>query len=299
MNWDDAKYFLAVARAGQMLAAANRLGSSQAKLSRRITALEHALDCQLFERSTTGCKLTEDGQTLLGIAEQIEAGFLRLQTQSRSTHSQVSGVVRIGAPDGFGVAFLAPRLHLLSDRYPDLQIELVPVPQRFSLSQREADIAVMIGRPERGRLRARKLTDYSLGLYASKAYLLAKGTPSITSDLANHRLVGYVEDLLFAEQLNFASEFWAGWKSEIGISSAIGQYQSILSGSGIGVLHDFMASNDENLVPLFETRKLRRTYWTVWHESMKETRRISIVAKFLDEIVRSERAGFISDQSAF
>lgn len=65
MNWDDTKYFLAVARAGQMLGAARRLNVSQAKLSRRITFLEEALECRLFDRSTGGCVLTPNGAKLL------------------------------------------------------------------------------------------------------------------------------------------------------------------------------------------------------------------------------------------
>ena len=75
--------------------------------------------------------------------------------------------MRIGTPDGFGVHFLAPRLNRLATRHPDLALELVPVPRSFSLSQREADVAIIVGRPERGRAVVSRLTDYSLGLYAA------------------------------------------------------------------------------------------------------------------------------------
>ena len=85
--------------------------------------------------------------------------------------SEVSGTVRIGAPDGFGVAYLAPRLGELTERHPTLSVQLVPVPRSFSLSRREADIAITVERPTEGRLVASKLVDYTLGLYASKAYL--------------------------------------------------------------------------------------------------------------------------------
>lgn len=99
-------------------------------------------------------------------------------------------MVRIGAPDGFGVGvgFLAPRLADLAARHPGLTVQLVPTPRGFSLSRREVDLAVMVGRPERGPLVARKLTDYSLGRYA------AHPAPVEPADLVRHRLVGYVED---------------------------------------------------------------------------------------------------------
>ncbi|MEW7009271.1 LysR family transcriptional regulator [Lentilitoribacter sp. EG35] len=292
MNWDDAKYFLAVARAGQMLSAASRLGVSQATLSRRITSLEQALDCRLFDRSTGGCILTNNGNMLLEVAERIEAEFINVPTLVRGSQSDVSGTVRIGAPDGFGVAFLSRHLHHLTTENPDLDVQLVPIPRSFSLSQREADIAVMVGRPEKGRLLSRKLVDYSLGLYASKAYLEQSGVPTTLADLSEHKLIGYVEDLIFAPALNYTSDFLRGWHSKIEISSALGQFEAVKSGAGIGVLHDFMALSDESIVRLFPQNSVHRSYYTVWHESMKNTRRIATVAQFLDKIALTNKSLF-------
>lgn len=292
MNWDDVKYFLAVARAGQMLGAANRLGTSQAKLGRRITSLEEALKQKLFERSTTGCKLTAEGYALLDRAEKIEAEFMQIQAAQQGGEEVLSGTVRIGTPDGFGISFLSSRIHLLAERYPQLKIQLVPVPQRFSLSQREADIAIMVGRPLKGRLRVRKLTDYTLGLYASKQYLDMHGIPEQLSDLKHHQLIGYVEDLLFSQQLNYNQVYLSDWLSNIEVSSAIAQQQMVRSHGGIGVLHDFSVYNDDSLVALFPDKKIQRSYWTVRHESMKDMRKVTVVADFLDEIVQADKQLF-------
>ncbi len=293
MNWDDVKYFLAVARAGQMLGAAGRLGVSQAKLSRRITSLENAMDCKLFERSTEGCQLTEDGTALLDVAVRIESDFVELQSVIHQPEGAVSGTVRIGAPDGFGVSFLSPELHKLREQYPELTVQLVPVPRSFSLSQREADIAVMVGRPAKGRLRVRKLTDYSLGLYASKSYLRKFGEPAHPADLQTHRLVGYVEDLIFTQELNYTSEILGDWRSDIEISSVLGQFEAVRAGAGIGVLHDFMAVPENDLVSLLPEISVRRSYWTAFHESMKNTRRVRVVAEFLDHQVSQKKASFL------
>lgn len=298
MNWDDAKYFLAVARAGQMLGAANRLNVSQAKLSRRITSLEQALDCRLFDRSTAGCVLTPNGTMLLEAAQRIEAEFSDTATLIKAPSSAVSGTVRIGAPDGFGVAFLSKHLHHLTAAHPDLTLQLVPVPRSFSLSQREADIAIMVGRPEKGRLRSRKLVAYSLGLYASKAYLQDMPRPTTVDELSDHRLVGYVEDLIFASALNYTSEYASNWQSDIEISSALGQFEAVKSGAGIGVLHDFMASRDAALVRLFPQNSIHRAYHTVWHESMTNTRRVSVVAEFLNDLALAHSAMFRPDFAA-
>lgn len=295
MDWDDARYFLAVAREGQMLGAARRLGVSQSLLSRRVASLERAVGARLLDRGTRGCTVTEDGQVMLAAAERVEAEMLAGLAQIQGREDEVTGVIRIGAPDGFGSAFLAPRLKRLTSAYPSLQVQLVPVPRSFSLSQREADVAVMVGRPEKGRLRVRRLTDYSLSLYATTGYLAVAGRPATLADLRDHVLVGYVEDLIYTPELNYAPEISRDWRSTIEVSTAIGQLEVVRSGAGIGILHDFMTAGQPDLVRLFPSHSLTRTYWTVWHENMRVARRVQAVVEVIDGIVREDRHLFRRD----
>jgi DNA-binding transcriptional LysR family regulator len=292
MNWDDARMFLAVARAGQVLAASRTLGVNQATLSRRVAALEKALGTKLVIRRTHGCDLTEAGSDLMESLERVEAEFLASQARLDEIATAISGTVRIGAPDGFGVAFLAPRIGAMADRYPNLRIQLVPIPRSFSLSRREADIAVLIGRPERGRLRARKLIDYTLGLYASRGYVASNAAPATAAELAAHRLVGYVDDLIYAPGLNYASEFLRNWRSQIEISSAIGQLAAIRAGAGVGILHDYMARPEPDLVRILPTLSARRSYWLAIHENLHDVPRVRAAADFVAEAVQKDHHSF-------
>lgn len=291
MNWDDVRVFLAIARSGQILGAARSLGLNHATVARRLTALEDALGSKLLVRRTNGSELSGEGERFLVHAERMESAMLAAG-QSAGADSAIAGTVRVGAPDGFGVAFLAPRLGELTQRHPELRIELVPVPRAFSLSRREADIAVTLERPSEGRLVARKLTDYALGLYASRAYLERHGTPQQLGDLTGHRLVGYVEDLLFTASLDYTAEFLKGWRSSLAVSSAMGQTEAVRAGAGIGILHAFMARRDADLVPVLPAHTLTRSYWTVVHEDLRGIRRVALVAEFLAEIVARDRAMF-------
>lgn len=293
MNWHDLKYFLAVAREGQILSASKKLEVSQATLNRRISNLEQSLGKKLFDRSTTGCSLLPAGQRLLPHAERVETETIQASADIREDNQILNGTVRIGAPDGFGVSFLAPRLHQLSEKHPQLQIQLVPMPRVFSLSQREADIAITIGRPRKGRLRIKKLTDYSLSLYASKSYLKRIGTPQTLANLTSHRLVGYVEDLIFSTELEYNKLILGSWQSSIEISGVIGQFEAVRAGAGIGVLHDFMAINEPSLVRVLpDDAMLSRTYWMVWHESLKNSRRVQAVVEFLTGVVNESSDQF-------
>lgn len=293
MDWNDLKYFLAVAREGQMLSAAGRIGVSQARLSRHIASLEDAVGARLFDRTTRGSTLTKDGEALFVTAEKIETevlcGIAKLKGQD-----DVTGVVRIGAPDGFGSAFLAARLGQLWTAYPKLRIQLVPVPRSFSLSEREADIAIMVGRPKEGRLRVRKLTDYTLRLYGAREYLDRYGTPTSLKSLNDHSLIGYVDDLLYSQELDYASEFLQSWQSQIEVATAIGQFEAVCAGVGIGICHDFMAKDVVDLIPLFPEHQISRSYWIVWHENLRAARRVTAVVDGLCDLVRDERAIFVS-----
>lgn len=295
MNWDDVRLFLAVARCGQILAASRALGLNHATVSRRVTALEEALETRLFIRRTNGCELTGEGETFLDSAERMETEMLAAQGRIGRHDAAMSGTVRIGAPDGFGISFLASRLGELIARHRGLKIQLVPVPRAFSLSRREADIAITVERPEQGRLVARKLVDYSLGLYASRAYIAENGRPETLEDLQRHSLIGYVEDLVFSPSLHFSAELPRHWEAGFEISSAVGQVEAVQAGAGIGILHDFAARKDPGLVHVLPEKSIRRAYWMVYHESMRDLARIKTVAEFLSGLVSRERTLFLPD----
>lgn len=292
MNWDDLRIFLAVARSGQILGAAKRLGLNHTTVARRLSALETALSTTLLTRRTNGSTLTQAGEELLLAAERMETEMLAARAQVGNADVAISGTVRIGAPDGFGVNYLAPRLARLTQKYPDLTIQLVPVPRSFSLSRREADIAITVERPEQGRLIARRLVDYTLALFAHRSYLEAHGTPQTIEELSNHRLIGYVEDLVVNPSLAYASEISRDWKPDFEVSSTLGQMEAVRAGGGIGILHSFIARADPDLVPVLPERVIKRAYWLTYHESARTLRRVTAISALISEMVESEKSLF-------
>ena len=292
MNWDDVRIFLAVARSGQILGAARRLELNHATVGRRLTALEEVLGARLFDRRPNGCELTPAGTAFLDHAERMEAATLSARASIGGADVALTGTVRVGAPDGFGTAFLAPRLWTLRQRHPDLTVQLVPVPRAFSISRREADIAITIERPEAGRLVAAKLVNYALGFYAGRSYLAQHAPPTDLADLPRHRLVGAVEDLLYSRGLAYYTDLLDDWPASYEVSSAIGQAEAVASGAGIGILHGFIAEPREDLVRILPDHTVRRSFWLVYHESVRDNRPIAAVAAFIRSLVEAERPLF-------
>jgi DNA-binding transcriptional LysR family regulator len=293
VDWDHARIFLAVARAGQFLAAARQLGIDHATAARRVSVLEEAMRAKLFERRTSGCVLTPAGEMFLSAAERIEAEMLRAQAELSATDMSVAGTVRIGAPDGFGTLFLAGRLGPLAAQHPGLTVQLAPVPRAFSLSKREADIAITIDRPEAGRLAVRKLTDYSLHLYASKAYLAEHGRPATVDALKDHVLVTYVQDLLFSADLNFMPDTFGADYRRIECAGVVGQSEAVRAGAGIGILHDYHTAEHDDLEIVLPELSFQRSYWLVTHLDSRNSLRIRTVSDFIVGEVEKTRGSFL------
>src|ERR1700730_11155410 len=138
-NWDDLRYFLAVARTGTLSAAATLLGTEHTTVARHIQALEDELKSRLFHKSNSGYGLTGAGERLLAGAETIESAYVSAKAAVSSEGQTIAGTVRIGAPDGFGSVFLARRVRALTDRHPELEIEILTTTRPFSLLKREVD----------------------------------------------------------------------------------------------------------------------------------------------------------------
>ena len=286
MDWDNIRVFLAVARTGHILGAAKRLRLNHATVARRLNGLETALQAKLFVRRPSGCSLTDEGERLLAHAERIETEILVGGSNIGRTDKSIEGTVRIGAPDGFGVAFLARRIGRLKALFPHLLIQLVPASQTFSLSRRDADIAITIGRPEEGRLVGRKLTDYTLGFFAAQDYLARAGTPLSLDDLNQHTRIGIVADLVYS--LNFGRELVKDWKADIEISSTLGRTEAVRAGAGIGIVQHYIAKQHDNLVHVLREHVITRSYWIVSHEDLRDIRRVAVVAEFIANEVKKE-----------
>jgi DNA-binding transcriptional LysR family regulator len=293
MDWDNVRVFLAVARAGQFVAAARRLRLDHATVSRRIAALEAALGARLFDRRTTGARLTSAGERFLAAAEHMESAFLHAQAEISDVDVELTGVVRIGAPDGFSTYYLAGALRDFVERNPGVRIQLAPVPQVIPLARREVDVVVVLDKPEEGRFVARKLTDYSLGIYASAAYLKAHEPPREVGELAAHRLIGYVEEYAFSSALDYIRELYGGAPTSFECASAVTQFEALRAGLGLGVVHDFIARRFKDLRRVLPERRATRTYWIVTHEDTRGLGRIRAVCEHLIASVTRDRATFV------
>ncbi len=293
MDWDNLRIFLAIARAGQILGAAKTLGLNHATVARRLDALEEELGTKLFERRTNGMILTSYGENMMMRVERMESELLQADASLPATGAALTGMVRIGAPDGFGTFHLAPALAKLANQHPGLTIQLVPLPRTFSLSRREADIVVTIERPKLGRAIVKKLTDYSLSVYAAKSYQNRTGNIATPDDLRDKLFITYVEDITYSRALDYTADLAKLMPRHYECGSVVAQMEAVRAGEGIGILHDYAAARYPDLTRILPDMRFNRTYWLMSHPDTHETRRVAVTYHAIVESVAGARASFL------
>jgi DNA-binding transcriptional LysR family regulator len=298
-EWNDVRFFLAVAREGTLTAAAQRLRTDHTTVGRRVRVLEETLRAKLFDRSTTGCTLTPQGKKFLEAAESMETMAISAQSIIEEADLSMSGTVRIGATDGFGTFFLAPRLGTLQMNHPNLEVHLLAMPRVYSLSKREADIAVGLAQPSEGRLYSRKLTDYHLGVYASQDYLARHPPITSTKDLSKHAFISYIDDMMYAKELNYIPRIDPAISPHLKISNPIGQLKSTVSGYGLCVLPCFIADFEPGLRRVLANEiTLLNSFWLIVHSEQRRLTRVQVAADFIREEVNLARNIFLPVHSA-
>ncbi|MGN6145293.1 MAG: LysR family transcriptional regulator [Mesorhizobium sp.] len=295
-TWDDLQFFLAVARNGQLASAARQLRTNHATVSRRIDRLEQALSAKLFERNPRGYMLTAVGERLVQSAEQIEREAANFRNEAASGASQVTGVLRLSTLEGFGSYFLADRLPRFAEAHANLSIELVTIQQIVSLSRREADMSITLTSPRTDFYHYEKITTYRLFVYGTRSYLDSHSPIEKREDLLAHRMIGYIEDMIFTPGLDYHREILPGLRASYQSSSIHAQLRATLKGVGLCVLPHFMAAGFDELVPVL-TRDilLERDYWCVSHRDLSAAPRIRALAEFVQAEARSAAQLFLAD----
>jgi DNA-binding transcriptional LysR family regulator len=288
MKWDDLRVFLAVAQHSRLQAAGRWLGLDPATVGRRVGALEEALGARLFDRSPQGYALTETGRSLLVHAQAMESQAVAAAAEVAGRAEQLSGTVRIGAPDGVSNYLLVDACDVLSRDNPDLQVQVVSLPRMFSLSKREADLAITVSPPTAGRLTVRKIADYRLHLYARAELIAGCGEVRDLGDLREIRGIGYISDMIFDRELDYYALLGRETDPSLTSNSLMVQLRWCRRGFGVCILPDFVARAHAELVPVLpDDIRLTRAFYLVRHQDDARVARINRMAEVVVEWMRA------------
>jgi len=282
VNWEDVRHFLAVAQIGTLSGAARSLKVDHATVSRRLAALEEALDVRLVDRLPRACRLTAIGRQMLERAGEMEAGALGIVRLAKAAHAPLVGQVVLSAPPVLATHLFAEQLARFRSEHPDLRLALSAQGQQVSLSRREADVAVRFVRPKEAGSVTRKIGTMAFGLYAHRCYphLAAPerwqfiAWDRTYADLPQQSwLLGIAAGRPVVCELTHSSEHLVAARAKVGIAG----------------LPCLLGDKDPDLVRIHEhVPYFARDIWLVVHRDLRSTPPVRAVMNFVSQAVAEE-----------
>ncbi|NTB99204.1 LysR family transcriptional regulator [Agrobacterium tumefaciens] len=284
MNWDDLRYFLAVARTQSLTESSIRLQVSQATVARRIASLEESLDTRLFSRGIDGYRLTEAGAALLEPAEQAEAQMLWIERVATAPAQSLRGTIRLGMPELLGQHVIIPKLaHFLED-HPGIQLELIADVRSVRLSKGEADVLVRLSRPAHGNYVMRRAGALALGLYCSPAYAASYLKRKSGNDAAFHRVIGWEPTLAYLPMARWLKEQMISGDYVVRSHTLGSQLAAVQAGIGIAVLPAIVAKQYGLIQAMGDHPPLISDIWILQQHDSHKLERVRALVDFLSTI---------------
>jgi len=287
MDWDKLRIFHAAAEAGSFTHAGEALNMSQSAVSRQVSSLEEHLKTPLFHRHARGLLLTEQGEMLFETVTEVMSKLKAAETLLADAKTKPSGDLKITAPVGIGTVWITQRLREFIELYPDIRLELIVNDNQSDISKREADVGIFIADPENPDLIRRRLFTMNVHVYASPGYIRRFGTPKNLCSLDRHRIVSYSGD----PAKHLGAIRWietAGRKEKdprpvtFRANSVIAMKYAIRTGVGIGMLPDYLADGEPDLMPvLTEIDPPKMPVHFVYPAELKNAKKVQILRDFL------------------
>jgi DNA-binding transcriptional LysR family regulator len=284
-DWDDLRYFLAVARHGSTLAAARALDINQSTVQRRLAQLERRIGRPLVVRQPSGYRLTELGREMVADAERVEQAVLAFEKHIEEATRVAAGVLRVACPEPIVYRITqSPLLEKFQARYPDVRVEFVMSDRYIDLAKGEADVALRSGDTDDAELVGRRLADSFWAVYGSRRYIEEHGRPERVEDLERHLLIGLDESMAKHRAATWLARVAPNAKVVARNNSVLGLVYAVKSGIGLAPLPTALGDNEADLVRVLgPIPELARIWRVLAHPNVRRTPRVAAFFDFLAE----------------
>jgi DNA-binding transcriptional LysR family regulator len=287
-QWDDVRFFLAVARTGSLSGAARALGVGHVTVGRRVALLEKRLGVTLLDRTPDGFSTTSAGRAILRQCTEMESAARNLERIAAGRDSLVTGSVRLTTTEALAHQVIVPAVAALRQAHPDLQVDLVASVRSLDIARREADVAVRFARPTAPDFVCRKLGEVAFSLYASRHYLSEYGIPKRGQGLAGYDLIKFT-GAPSATSPFFMGESLQGARVAARCDNPLIQLRAAASRVGIAELACFLGDASPDVVRIWpDEAPAIRPVWLIVHQDIRRSARIKVVSSAIAEAFRCQ-----------
>lgn len=289
-DWNDLKYFLAVARSGSTLSAAKTLRVNQSTVHRRIQELERQFRSELVRRHPTGYRLTELGEYLQAYAARVEAAATDFERAVSAKSKETSGTVKVTCPEALGPRLIgAGLIDKFNARYPDVHVEFVMSDRILELGTGEADIAIRAKQPDESALVGRKIADSPWAIYASRSYVARRGSIDNPGQIDRHSIVIFSGALSDHHAARWIKSVAPNAHVAARANSIAALLPSVKSGAGLAPMPVMVGEKESDLVRVLDLGpEIANPFYLLTHRDLRRTPRVraffDFIIEHLDEV---------------
>ncbi|MBS1190868.1 MAG: mauR [Rhodocyclaceae bacterium] len=285
MDWENLRFFLAVAQDGSLAAAGRRLGVIHTTVMRRIAALEESLGARLFDRHPGGYVLTPAGRELLDTLQPVEDELIAVERRLSGRDQQLTGTVRIASIGAFS-PWICDALANLRKANPEVRAEVLISPAAVSIARREADLAVRVTMSPPEYLVGRRVAELAHGIYGAPSFVADGGAPF---DPAAHPWLTYNDARSDLPQARWVAEHIPEERVVLRTNHTPTLVSAARAGLGLAILPRYVGDRTPGLRCLETLRGFGQHLWLLTHQDLRRNRRIKVLMDCLAEELAKHR----------
>ena len=279
MNWNDLKYFLALAREGTVSGAGRVLNVKHTTVARRIEALEVSLGTRLFDKSRSGYVMTQAAENLYKQVVSMEEKVHTIDRQSANQDSALAGPLKLTIAFELANRLIIPKLEEFCQRFPDIDMQLLMTKGLVDLASMEADLAIRMTPNPPDFLVGNEVMKLHHGIYISKNHLqcISKKTQVILFRSEN-------------EQPYWVKKFVENSEVSLRVDDVGSMAVAAVNGFGLAKLPCFIGDTQHGLIRL--DYKMPPSDWGIWvlnHVELRTTARVRACKEHLTSVIENQR----------
>jgi DNA-binding transcriptional LysR family regulator len=300
LNWDEFRYFAAVANTGSVRGAASELQVNPSTVTRRLDALESRLGIMLFIRSGAGLHITPEGAEFARRIDAVGAQLQTIDAQMQGRDERLEGTIRVALPDVLAVSFVLADLAEFCHQYPDIELEILPVHQNLDIAKVDFDVAILATENPPEAMVGRPLYQVALAAYGSRRYVSKHDAHHDGGGLAWVDWAGHGEVMSFYASLR--ETYFPQARVRIRCDQVFMQQTCVRAHMGVGLLPCYLSADtahwpdDEQLVQLPQMPVQKSpTLWLLTHPELRSARRVQLLVAFIRDLFATRQSALLDD----
>ncbi|WP_421723116.1 LysR family transcriptional regulator [Bauldia sp.] len=296
IDWDDLRFFLAVARSGSLRGGAEAMHANHATVSRRLATLEAGIDARLFDRTRGGLVLTELGERLLPHALKVEDEIVSASRLIAGRDSRPTGTIHVSMAPALSISSIGDDLAAFTEAFADIELHLQVTNAFADLARREADVSIRYAYEVTDDVVGRRVQRCAKAVYCSPGY-----AERVRAEDGGEGLtwIGWGEPDADETAPWIRRSPFPKARLKHRINEAVPQIAMASAGVGLTILPCFLGDRSPGLVraPCSEP-VLDRSLWLLFHNDLRRTARIRAFVDFIVERIRGRKAEFVAGARA-